>query len=71
MSKTVIQNHHIVYENKEHHQPEITAHVYKGEHWIITHLNRRKKISKGFVKQMKVWLALHEEEAVDLDEHKK
>jgi len=68
MAKTVIQRHHIVYAVPEHKQREIVVRVYKGEHWIITHLRRRKKISKGFIKQLKIWMALNEENAVDLDE---
>lgn len=41
--------------------------VYKGEHWILTQLQRRKRISRGFVKAIKAWLALHEDEAKELD----
>lgn len=41
--KTVVQNHHITY------KPEWKVKVYKGEHWILTQLARRKKISKGFL----------------------
>lgn len=66
MKKPIIQKHHLVYENEEHKQKEIVEPIFKGEHWLITHLNRRKNISKGFVKHMKMWLALHEDEARDL-----
>ena len=60
--KKVIQNHHISYD------PEVTVKIFKGEHWILTQLQRRKNISKGFVQSVKVWLALHEDDAQDLGE---
>jgi len=58
--KQVIQQHHICYD------PETTVKLYKGEHWIITQLQRRKKVSKGFITALKVWLALNEDRAEDL-----
>ena len=60
MRKTVTQPHHISYD------PNIVVTIYKGEHWILTQLNRRKKVSKGFVKTLKVWLALNEDKAIEL-----
>lgn len=68
MSKTVIQDHHIIYENLEHKQPEVKAKIFKGEHWVMTHLNRRKKISTGFLKSLRIWIALNEDNAINLDE---
>lgn len=56
----VIQKHHISYD------PEVTVNLYKGEHWMLTQLQRRKKISKGFVKALKVWIALNESNAKDV-----
>ena len=56
----VIQKHHISYD------PEIVVSVYKGEHWILTQLQRRKRVSKGFVKSLNVWLAQHEHKAIEL-----
>ena len=56
----VVQKHHISYD------PEVTVLLYKGEHWIMTQLQRRKKISKGFVQALKVWLALHESKATEV-----
>ena len=58
--KKTIQTHHISYD------PEITVDLFKGEHWILTQLQRRKNFSKGFVKSLKVWLALNEEKAVEV-----
>lgn len=55
-----IQTHHISYD------PEITVNVYKGEHWILTQLQRRKKYSKGFIRAMKAWIALHEHDAKEV-----
>jgi hypothetical protein len=66
MSKPiVIQKHHISYE------PEIIFPIFKGEHWLITNLNRRKNISQGFVIAIKHWLALNEHKAIDLDKGEK
>ena len=61
--KQVIQKHHISYE------PEITVKIYKGEHWAITILNRRKKnMSKGFLRCLQEYIDTHKDTAVDLDE---
>ena len=60
--KRIIQNHHISSD------PEVTVKIFKGEHWILTQLQRRKNISKGFVQSLRVWLALHEDDAQDLGE---
>ena len=62
----MIQKHHIVYENLEHKQKDVIVDVFKGEHFILTQLNRRRKISKGFVKCLKVWLALNDSEINDV-----
>jgi hypothetical protein len=67
LTKLVIQKHHIIYENIEHHQKEVVVPIFKGEHWISTNLNRRKNISKGFIKYIKVWIVLNEEKAIDLE----
>lgn len=57
----VIQGHHIS------HDPQITVIVFKGEHWILTQLQRRtKNISKGFIRALKVWIALNEPKAQEL-----
>ncbi len=66
MKKQVIQNHHISY--KDDPRGEIKVKVYKGEHWAITVLNRRNKnMSKGFLRCLKEYIALHEKGAIDLD----
>lgn len=57
----VIQEHHISY------NPEVKVQVYKGEHWLLTQLNRhRKRVSRGFIKALKTWIEQNEHEAVQL-----
>lgn len=59
--KSVVQRHHISYD------PEVTVRIYKGEHWLLTQLQRRTRhISKGLIKSLKVWIALNEDKAVEL-----
>ena len=40
--------------------------LYKGEHWAITQLQRRKNVSKGFIKALKYWINEMEDSAVEL-----
>ena len=62
IKKQVIQKHHICYD------PEITVKIYKGEHWAITILNRRKKnMSVGFLRCLQEYIDSHKDMAVDLD----
>jgi len=68
MAKRIIQEHHLIYENKEHKQGEVKSKIYKGEHWICTQLQRRKYFSKGFIKFLKLIILLNEDKAIDLDE---
>lgn len=60
--KTVIQNHHISY------KPEVVVKIYKGEHKILTLIQwyTKKKVSKGFIKSIKHWLALNEDRAEEV-----
>ncbi len=67
MKKLIVQKHHIIYESEKHKQKEEVVKIYKGEHWLVTQMNRRKNISKGFIKHIKVWLALNEEKAKELE----
>jgi hypothetical protein len=64
MGKKVIQTHHISYD------PEETVDLFKGEHWMLTQLQRRKNFSKGFVKALKVWIALNEDKAQEVTKAK-
>jgi len=59
--KGVIQTHHISY------VPEIKVTLYKGEHWVISLLERRKRISKGFVIVLKDWIQKNEPNAKDIE----
>jgi len=63
--KAITQTHHIAYE------PEWTVQLYKGEHWLATQMQRRKKISQGFITWLKVYIAQHENQTVELKEIKK
>lgn len=56
----MIQPHHISYD------PEIIVKVWQGEHWILTQVNRRKKISKGYIEALKQWILVHEDVAEEL-----
>jgi hypothetical protein len=58
--RAVVQNHHISY------KPEVTVTIYKGEHWICTQLQRRRKVSKGFIKALETWIEENRAEAVEL-----
>ena len=60
--KRAIQEHHIS------RDPEVTAMVFKGEHGVLTRMQWwcRGEVSKGFIKSLKVWIALNEDKAVEL-----
>jgi len=61
MTKPIVQQHHIS------HDPEVTVKIFKGEHWLLTQLQRRTKhVSKGFITSLKVWIALNEEKAEEV-----
>jgi len=66
MKKKIIQKHHLIYPNEKHKQLEEVVRVWKGEHFIITQLNRRKNISRGFIKSLKLWVLLNEDKAKEL-----
>jgi len=55
-----IQTHHISY------NPEIVVKLYQGEHWLVSMLDLRKKISKGFIKCLKIWIEKNKHKAVKL-----
>ena len=62
----VKQNHHLAY------QPEIVGKLWKGEHEILSKINlyTRKNVSLWFVQCLKVWIALNENRATELDKSK-
>ena len=66
--KQVIQTHHLEYQRKdEGEKTGETVKLWKGEHWAITQLQRRKNISKGFLKALEYWINQVRNDAVDLE----
>ncbi len=59
--KKIIQRHHVSYE------PEVTTTVFKGEHWVLCQLARRKHLSKGFLKCLEQYVKDHWHIAKELD----
>ena len=64
--KQITQVHHIIYENLNHKQKAIVVNIKRGEHWLITQLNRHTKPSKGLIKCLKFYLALYEDSAMEV-----
>lgn len=62
----VVQTHHIQYRSLDGSVPDITVRVWKGEHFIVHLLGRRKRISKGFIVALKDWLEKNEKHAEEL-----
>jgi hypothetical protein len=57
-----IQEHHITY------SPEKTVKVFKGEHELITKMNRYSKrtVSKGFLRCLRLFIKENRDRAVKL-----
>lgn len=72
-TKKIIQKHHIIYATPDHPEQEVTCLITKGEHNILSKMNWFTKnfISAGFIKSLKVFIALNEDRAVDLEILKK
>jgi|GEM_PF-5267632 len=62
--RTVIQEHHIRYQDNSLGEWKVI--IYKGEHWILTRLQWRRKFSKGFMVALKNFIEEHEQQAVEL-----
>ena len=63
----VIQRHHLKYQRKdEGEKTGETVLLYKGEHWAISLMQRRKHISKGFLRALEYWIRQVESSAVEL-----
>jgi len=62
--KKVIQEHHISY------NPPLTVRVTKGEHQILTLIDRyeRKTVSRGFIEALKRWIKDNECRAVNIND---
>jgi len=67
-NKVFIQEHHLIYQEKDKVKEKTgeTVLLYKGEHWAITQLQRRKRISKGFIKALEFWINEVKEKAIEL-----
>ncbi|MCK9371381.1 hypothetical protein M0R04_15815 [Candidatus Dojkabacteria bacterium] len=64
----VIQTHHLEYQDKRLVTEKVgeTVLLYKGEHWAITQLQRRKNISKGFIRALEFWIEENKNKAIGL-----
>jgi len=58
----ITNRHHISY------NPEIVVVIYRGEHEILTKIERysKKTLSAGFIRALKSWIALNEHRAKEL-----
>jgi len=65
--KSVIQQHHIIYPSEKN--KELTVKVTKGEHRILSLLQWycRKRISKGFIKALDIYLAINRDRSIELE----
>jgi hypothetical protein len=63
--KPVIQEHHITYD------PERTVLIYRGEHYILTQMQWRRYISKGFIEALKQFVKDYQHLAVALRKPRK
>ena len=60
-STYVMQPHHITY------TPEWVVPVFKGEHWTVTQMLRRKRVSQGFLVALTDFIEKHKEMAEVLE----
>lgn len=65
--RDIIHNHHLIYQkgNAEEKTGPIVK-VFQGEHWAITQLQRRKRISKGFIQALEFWINEVKNTAIEL-----
>ena len=62
-----IINHHIQYAHPERKSmKDIVVKIYDMEHKVLTLMQWPKTFSKGFIKSLKVWLAMNEDEAIEI-----
>ena len=68
-NKPVVQRHHVRYKEKD--QEEVVVKVFKGEHWAITNLDRRKLWSLGLIQHMfdRILTRIKNGTIVDLDKN--
>jgi len=67
-ARNVIQEHHLIYQEKDKvtEKKGDTVLLYKGEHWAITQLQRRKRISKGFIRALEFWINEVKDKTIEL-----
>ena len=58
----IVQPHHIRYPDDP--KGEWVVPMYKGEHWVMGQLNRRKNVSLGFITALEEWIGRNVEKAV-------
>ena len=59
-NRPVIQEHHITY------TPPRTVIVYRGEHFVLSQLQWRKRVSKGLLEALEQFIIDNKEEAFEL-----
>jgi hypothetical protein len=67
--RTVVQEHHIRYPNDPRGEWKVI--VYKGEHFVLTRLQWRRRISKGFIEALENFIAENKPFAVTLKKETK
>ena len=67
----IVQEHHIIYGHPDHKsQKDVVVYITKGEHGVLTKIQWwcKNNVSKGFITALKVWIALNEYRAVDMED---
>lgn len=64
----MIQEHHLEFQRKDEVSEKTgeTVLLYKGEHWAITQMQRRKYISQGFLRALEYWINQVKDSAIAL-----
>ena len=67
--KRVIQRHHQIYASVDHPEQERIVRVFKGEHEILSKMQRytRKRVSRGFLSSLALFIVLNYDRAEDLE----
>lgn len=62
-----IQRHHLDYQEGEFGEKTgKTVKLYRSEHFLITKMQWRSKVSLGFIEALKYWISQVEKDAIDL-----
>jgi hypothetical protein len=66
--KRVIQNHHQIYSAVDHPEQERIVKVFKGEHEILSKMQMytRKRVSRGFISSLALFIVLNSDRAEDI-----